>query len=72
MDEVTYLNLLSMISPLTERKDARTRQAVSPHERLTGTLRFLATGRNYEDLKYSNTISPQALGRIIPETCRAI
>lgn len=32
----------------------------------------MATGRNYEDLKFSTIISPQALGKIIPETCAAI
>ena len=42
------------------------------HERLSVTLRFLATGRSYEDLKFSAAISPQALGVIIPETCAAI
>ena len=25
------------------------RNAISPHEKLCATLRFLATGRNYED-----------------------
>ncbi|VEN57307.1 unnamed protein product [Callosobruchus maculatus] len=44
------------------------RQSISPHERLTATLRFLATGRSYEDLKFSVAISPQALRQIIPET----
>jgi hypothetical protein len=48
------------------------RQAATPHERLRATLRFLATGRSYEDLKFSTIMSPQALGNIIPETCRAI
>jgi hypothetical protein len=48
------------------------RQAITPHERLTATLRFLATGISYEDLKFSTIMSPQALGKIIPETCRAI
>ncbi|KAJ8974707.1 hypothetical protein NQ317_018508 [Molorchus minor] len=42
------------------------------HERLTATLRFLATGRSYEDLKYSTIISPQAMCYMIPETCKAI
>ena len=41
------------------------RRAVTPHERLSVTLRFLATGRSYEDLKFSAAISPQALGVII-------
>ncbi|KAJ8965637.1 hypothetical protein NQ314_003987 [Rhamnusium bicolor] len=48
------------------------RSAISAHERLTVTLRFLATGRSYEDLKFSTRISPQALSYIIPETCNAI
>jgi len=45
------------------------RRAITPRERLSVTLRFLATGRSYEDLKFSAAISPQALGVIIPETC---
>ncbi|VEN51638.1 unnamed protein product, partial [Callosobruchus maculatus] len=36
------------------------------------TLRYLATGRSYADLKFSAIISPQALSEIIPETCWAI
>jgi len=48
------------------------RCAITPHERLSVTLRFLATGRSYEDLKCSTAISPQALGVTIPETCAAI
>jgi hypothetical protein len=48
------------------------RQSISPHERLTATLRFLATGRSYEDLKYTTLIPPQALSYIITETCDAI
>lgn len=48
------------------------RLAISPHERITATLRFLATGRSYADLKFSTIISPQAIGYIIPETCIAI
>ena len=48
------------------------RQAVIPYKKLTATLRFLATGRSYEDLKFSTIMSPQALGKIIPETCCAI
>lgn len=72
MDEETYLELLSIISPLIRKQDTILRQAITPHERLTATLRFLATGRSYEDLKFSTVISPQALGQIIPETCDAI
>ena len=65
MNESTYLILLSTVSPLIQKKTTM-REAITPHERLTVTLRFLATGRIYEDLKFST------LGKIIPETCRAI
>ncbi|KAJ8975151.1 hypothetical protein NQ317_012429 [Molorchus minor] len=41
------------------------RTAISPHERLTATLRFLATG---QDLEFTTIISKQALSEIIPET----
>jgi hypothetical protein len=31
------------------------REAATPHERLPAALRFLATGRSNEDLKYSTS-----------------
>ncbi|CAH1366023.1 unnamed protein product, partial [Tenebrio molitor] len=44
------------------------RTAITAEERLAITIRFLATGRSYEDLTFSALISPQALGKILPET----
>jgi hypothetical protein len=62
-----------MVSPLIQKKKNTTMwHAVTPHERFTATLRFLATGRSYEDLEFSTIMSPQVLGKIIPETCHAI
>lgn len=72
MDYDTYCTLLKLVAPLIVKQDTQLRKAITPHERLTATLRFLATGRSYEDLKFSVIISPQALGQIIPETCSAI
>lgn len=71
MNENTYLHLLSLVTPLIEKQNTVMRNALSPHERLTLTLRFLATGRTYECLKYSTNISPQSLSTIIPETCES-
>lgn len=68
MDEPTYLQLLSLVTPLIERYDTGMRKALTPHERLSATLRYLTTGRSYEDLKFTVAISAQALGQIIPET----
>lgn len=72
MDENTYLELLKAVTPFIIKKNTHLREAISPHERLTVTLRYLATGRSYEDLKFSAAISAQSLGQIIPETCTAI
>lgn len=72
MTETVYQKLLLLVSPLIVKKDTVMRTAISPHERLAATLRFLATGRSYECLKFSTRISPQALGKIIPETCKAL
>lgn len=72
MDEETYVELLNMVTPLIKRQDTMMRLAITPHERLSATLRYLATGRNYQDLKFTTVISAQALSEIIPETCQAI
>jgi hypothetical protein len=37
------------------------RRTISAEERFTPTLRFLATGRSFEDLKFTAVILPQAL-----------
>lgn len=54
------------------KQDIVMRQAIPPEERLIATLRFLATGRSCEDLKFSTGIAAQTLGYIIPATCKAI
>jgi hypothetical protein len=44
-----------------EKQNTRTRRAVSTEQRLTAPLRFLAAGRNFEDLKFTALISLRAL-----------
>lgn len=72
MDETTYRYLLELIRPSIKRDDTVMKRSITPHERLSATLRFLATGRTYEDLKFSTCISKSALSNIIPETCDVI
>lgn len=72
MDMETYMYLLRLVTPDIQKQNTHMRKAISPHERLTATLRFLATGRSYKDLEFSTIISKQALSNIIPETCKAI
>jgi hypothetical protein len=71
-NEATYLELLQKIIPRIEKLDAVMRRTITPHEKLSVTVQFLATGRNCGRLTFSDTMSVQALGVIIPRTCRAI
>lgn len=72
MNTETYNYLLELVSPHIEKQNTCMRKALSPHEKLTATLRFLATGRSYKDLEFTTCISKQALSVLIPETCIVI
>ena len=69
MDEESFDELMDMLTPLIQKKDTRMRQSITPLERLSVTLRYLATGNTFEDLKFLCAISPQTIGRIVVETC---
>lgn len=72
MDHSTFIELLNMITPFILKKDTHLREAITPNLRLSCTLRFLATGSNFEELKFITAISPQSIGKIVVETCLAI
>ncbi|KAJ8898352.1 hypothetical protein PR048_003712 [Dryococelus australis] len=72
MDKATFNTLLNHVRGIIYKNNTKLREAISEQKRLIATLRFLVTGRSYEDLKFSCAISPQLLGRIIPETCVAV
>lgn len=72
MDSSAYSRLLELVTPYVKKEDTCMRKAISPHERLTATLRFLATGRSYKDLEFTTIISKPAFSKIIPEACDAI
>ncbi|KAJ8050934.1 hypothetical protein HOLleu_04318 [Holothuria leucospilota] len=72
MDDVAYSELLQKITPFITRKDTVMRQAIGPGERLSITLRYLATGQSYKSLAYLYRVSPASICTIIPETCTAI
>nr|CAD7200619.1 unnamed protein product [Timema douglasi] len=48
------------------------RKAISPDERLAVTLRYLATGNSFEDLKFSSYIAATTIREIVEETCDAL
>lgn len=72
MSDEVFQEIHATIAPFIQKQDTMLRKAISSEQRLIATLRFLATGRSLEDLKFSTAISAQSLGNIIPETCRAL
>ena len=48
MNEDTYAELLNLITPIVQRQYTILRKPITPHERLSCTLRFLATGRSFD------------------------
>jgi len=72
MSDENVQYLIVKVKPLIAKQDSVMRHALTPEARIAATLRFLATGRSFEDLKFATIVSPQALVKIIPETCKAI
>lgn len=61
-----------MVTPIIKREDTVMREAISPAERLSVTLRYLATGETFSSLSYSFRISRHAISEIVIDTCKAI
>ena len=53
-------------------KDCRSREPISPGERLAVTIRFLASGDSQKSLYYAYRITCTSLSRILRETCQII
>lgn len=72
MEQLIFEELLHAVAPLIEKRDTVMRQAIPVRNRLSVTLRYLATGNSFQDLSYSARIAPNTLSQLIPETLRAI
>ncbi|KAJ8959578.1 hypothetical protein NQ314_006227 [Rhamnusium bicolor] len=72
MNEAAFDNLLELIRPKIVKQDTVMRKAIPASQRLSITLRYLASGMDLEDLKFTCAIAPQTLEQIIMETCKSI
>ncbi|XP_071056018.1 putative nuclease HARBI1 [Onthophagus taurus] len=72
MDLELFHDLLFKVKPFIEKQNTQMRDSISPQLRLSTTLRYLAGGATYEDLKFLTAIAPQTIGKIVIETCEAI
>ncbi|XP_058817776.1 putative nuclease HARBI1 [Topomyia yanbarensis] len=72
MNEETFMKLLSLVSPFITKQDTFMRRSLPANEKLALTLRYLATGRSFEDLKFSAIMSPASISAAIINTCEAL
>ncbi|KAK3894801.1 hypothetical protein Pcinc_001458 [Petrolisthes cinctipes] len=64
--------LLSLVEPRIRKQDTKIRMAVTAHDHLSVTLRYLATGESKQSLGYAYRISLNLLSKIIPQVCDAL
>ena len=68
LDFATFEELVQIVYPFLRKRDTKMRNAISPAEQLSVTLRFLPTGETYTSLR----INKGTLSLIIPRACEAI
>ena len=68
MDRNTFQELSEMIKPFIYLN----KNSISLEERLALTLRFLASGNSFADLKFLSGISSSTISIIIVDTCKAL
>ncbi|XP_050960475.1 uncharacterized protein si:dkey-121j17.6 isoform X2 [Labeo rohita] len=64
--------LLRMVGPLITKQHTKMRRAISPRDRLSVTLRFLATGKTFSSLSAQYKIGASTISQIVMETCGAL
>jgi hypothetical protein len=72
LDGSSFDELLKMVTPEIEKRNTTMRDAIPTSQRLSITLRYLATGNTFEGLKFTSAMSPQSIGASVMETCAAI
>lgn len=70
MNEETFNKLLQLVTPF--RENTPMRSCLPVNERLALTLRYLATGRNFEDMKFSAAMSPASISAAVIEICEVL
>ncbi|KAK0154405.1 hypothetical protein N1851_003514 [Merluccius polli] len=64
--------LLGKVEHLITKQNTKMRLAVSPRERLSLTLRCLATGKTFKSLRFQYRIGTSTISKMAMETCAAL
>ncbi|KAL4705107.1 hypothetical protein ACJJTC_006430 [Scirpophaga incertulas] len=68
----TFDELVTILKNDLTRRGNRNGDGINPEERITVTLRYLATGKNFKDIGFDFMIGNTTVNRIVRETCRII
>lgn len=72
MDVDTFNDLLQRVQGRIMRRNTAMRDAVSPGVKLAVTLRYLATGNTYRDLRCGFRVAHNTISCIVREVCQAL
>lgn len=72
MSPERFENLLQLVGPYTTKKHCRSRQTITPTERLTITVRYLASGDSQQSQSFNFRVGRTTVCNIIRETCWGI
>ena len=72
MDPSLFDELLNKVKKFIQKQDTNMRDAISAHDRLCVTLRFLASGASYKELSYSFRMLTSVISNFVPAVCKAI
>ncbi|XP_049428868.1 uncharacterized protein LOC125886585 isoform X1 [Epinephelus fuscoguttatus] len=72
MDVDQFNDLLQLVAPYISKNNTQLRQAIRVRERLSITLRSLATGESFSSLSFQYRTGRSTVGVLVKETCRVL
>ncbi|CAH1995206.1 unnamed protein product [Acanthoscelides obtectus] len=72
MSDNCFENPLELVTPFLSKKHTIMRSAISVREKLALTLHYLATGRNFKDIRFAGIMSPESVSQAVMDTSEAL
>ena len=71
MSPESFKYILNVVGPSIQKNDSRFRKAISPSEKLSLTLHYLAYGSSQQSISFSYRLGRSTVSEIIKETSKA-
>ena len=72
MSPEQYEDLLQGVAPLLKARQCRTRESISPAERIALAVRYLASGSSQQSKAFNFSLGRTTICKIIQEICEAM